>query len=616
MVNESANTLKFNDRQTIQLLIVKAVEQSDSGIFSPELISAANIAAYEARDNKAFLEKRKNFLFRHIPESIRRWNRLALLPEDWMPITLLISLIFGVISNYLGSTEQIHVIYNPLTFLILWNLFIYFILIFKKVFGIGRDLKSQLPSFSNIRFDEVHPPQKTRKSGSFLLNWFLGGIYKKIIYHKVSVDENASGFRNVKEILTSFWNSYKAIAGRTIVMRFKSLLNLAAIGFLVGALIGVYIRGFFFEYNMVWKSTFLSDIEKITTLLNIVLGSASILIEGQLITSEAVRELLKSEGTLAALWIHKLALTAFLFIFIPRAVLAYFYSVRAKQSLRGISIDEPYFQTLLSDTKKNLKDSIMNGVSGIFRKKIVELADEIAQFVVSEYFDKIVQPVLISFRNSGGKISGLNSKLEKSQKEFGPKLSEYLAECQQEFNLKIQDEINLFLGRKLDLKMAHSETQTTAEITTSNHISGTVASDVGDTIGTIITATVASAVATMSGGLGESLGIAIISGILGVSGPVGLLIGGVLALVAAGGVYKASREFVNEKIKDVSLPAIMISMALRDSKIEDAKRNTGEQVRQDIIAKFEPQIDSITAKIFETLSKRLDKSAPESDSFN
>ena len=129
-----------------------------------------------------------------------------------------------------------------------------------------------------------------------------------------------------------------------------------------------------------------------------------------------------------------------------------------------------------------------------------------------------------------------------------------------------------------------------------------IATDIGDTIGGTVVTTVALAAGTISGGIGKGLGIAIISGLLGVSGPVGLLIGGVITAVTLGGFYKLKREQISGMIKEIPLPAMVISMSLPDSKIEKTRKETYVHTEKEINKMLKPKIDEVTNIILKDIA--------------
>jgi hypothetical protein len=117
--------ISLHERDLIALLLVRAVEQHDPSFFTPEVLSESALAAVDASSDAELLEKRTSYLFLRLPKAMRAWARIALLPEDSLGLVILAAFLVGVFSNYLGPSGLVHVAYNPLAFLITWNVGIY-----------------------------------------------------------------------------------------------------------------------------------------------------------------------------------------------------------------------------------------------------------------------------------------------------------------------------------------------------------------------------------------------------------------------------------------------------------------------------------------------------------
>ncbi|RLD48719.1 MAG: hypothetical protein DRI88_02425, partial [Bacteroidetes bacterium] len=170
------------------------------------------------------------------------------------------------------------------------------------------------------------------------------------------------------------------------------------------------------------------------------------------------------------------------------------------------------------------------------------------------------------------------------------------------FQESVLTEINLFLGRKLDIDINTVSTYQPHSDEIDQRLPERLAADIGDTIGGTIVTTVALAAGSISGGIGKSLGIAIISGLLGISGPLGLLIGGLITAATLGGVYKLKRNQISGMIKDIPLPAIVISATLTDGKIEKARKETFTHTENEIKKMLAPKANEVTESILKDLT--------------
>jgi hypothetical protein len=118
----------IGERSLVKLLLVQAVENHDPSFFAPEVLSEAALAAVAARDDVELLEKRTTYLFLCLPSHIQALAGITRFPEDSLGVIVGIAFVVGAFSNFLGPTSHVHVAYNPLAFLTVWNLCVYCVL--------------------------------------------------------------------------------------------------------------------------------------------------------------------------------------------------------------------------------------------------------------------------------------------------------------------------------------------------------------------------------------------------------------------------------------------------------------------------------------------------------
>jgi hypothetical protein len=607
MPENLANKNKQSTREIriIKVLIVKAGEEESENLFTPIAVSAANIRAIGTKSNIEFIEKRAAYLFDLLPDALKYVTSISGLKSSWIKTILFISFITGLLSNYLGPTKSIHVVYNPLTILLSWNVLIYLFIATQSLWKIRlpKVPKIKLHTQNDTQPEGANNQDKHKKiSSNFFVNWIFGGLLKSLLQLKARYANKQTKVLILKKILPAFWNAYKDVAGKALALRFKSLTSFSSIGLVTGALLGIYLRGLFFKYNIVWESTFISEPETIRTFLNILFGPASLLYSGRFITTNDVMSLTEPLGTSAAPWIHIMAITTLLYVFVPRILLASFYAMKAKRSLRNINLAQPYFSENILKDRASLVELVREGLKEIISKKIDKTGKTISSFVIRDYFDKIIVPILISFREKGGKIKELEKSLFDSQQQFEPMLLNYLQEVQEDFKDSVLTEINLFLGRNLDIDIKTIGSYQPSSNKIDQQLPEEIANDIGDTISGTFVTTMALAVGSISGGIGKSLGIAIISGILGVSGPVGLLIGGIITAATLGGLYKMRRDKISGMIKDIPLPHVIASMTLSDSKIEKTREETYAHTENEIRKILDPKIDELTDSVLKDIT--------------
>lgn len=595
---------KLADVQVVKILAVKASEENSNKLLSEIAVSNANISAIGAKSDADFIAKRANYLFNLLPAPVKLLEKITQFPGNWIRLTALLSFITGLLSNYLGPSKIIHVVYNPLTILLAWSALIYLVMILKSFWHIRLPALHVIPAkVHSEKTNKINAPAKKKKKASnFIVNWIVGETYRGIIQLKTKFIDNSTKVTVLRKIIPAFMISYQEVAGRTLVLRFKSLLNASAVSLLAGALAGVYFRGLFFNYNIIWQSTFVTEPVTIRMILNVLFGPATLILDGSFVTEEMVQMVMRPEGTLAAPWIHRMAVTTLLFIFIPRTILSLIFMGKSNHTTKNIDINQSYFKETILKNRQSLLSVIRDGIREIVDKKIEKTAGSITDFVINDYFEKFIAPTLISFRNKGGKIRKLETDLFDSQQEFEPILSGYLNDTREDFRTSVLTEINLFLGRQFEIDISTSGTHQPQSDKTDEKLPKRLAEDIGDTIGGTIVTGVTLAAGAISGGLGKSLGIAILSGLLGVSGPIGLLIGSIIAMAALGGFYTMSRDRISDMIKDVHLPPVVIKMALSDAKIEKARQETFSHTHEEIIKILNPKIDEITDAILKEIA--------------
>ena len=599
---------KLHERDLVALLLVKAVEQGEPALLSREALSESALSAVEAGDDAALLAKRSAVLCLRLPRALRAWAHVGLLPEHSVGAVAVAAFLVGALSNYLGPAREVHVVYNPLAFLILWNLGGCALLAWR------RSGQSRAPGAPPAVVAAAPPPLSQPAPASAradsargrLLELALPGLW--LAWQRV-----ASGFRSgrveiaqLRKVGARFWPAYWSAAGGVVAARVRALVHLAAIALLLGALVGIYVRGVFFEYSAAWHSTFLSS-GSIALLLNALLGPACWLLDGALLGPDAVLPLLRPEGSPAAPWIHRLALTGVLVVALPRALLAALAARRASRLAAGIELDfsDPYFGDTLRAARLGVIHRVREGIAQAVRIEIAKFSASVAHFVQSRYFDQIAAPALIGFRNRGGRIADLESELAQQRARFESELEAQLRACEAEFRERVAIGVREVAGAELAQPPQAGALLAPGSLPVDSKLGGGVAASVGDALGMTAAAAAAAAVATLSGGIGKTLGIAIVSTLLHTTGPIGLLLGGVAAIATFGAAFALGRERVATAAKGWWIPAPIAALALRDAKLEAARAATYQQVDREVRSCLEPQAAATTEAVLRQLSLAL-----------
>jgi len=212
---------------------------------------------------------------------------------------LVLALIVGLSLSTLDGSRRINILAFPLIGLIAWNFFIYALLIAARVKR-SRATPSGTPWF-----------------GRFYERWIgarIDGLLKQ------SMRFNAP----LATALRRFTREWVQVEHPLLMERAQRLMHCAAALVAAGLVVGLYIRGIVLRYEAGWESTFLGP-EAVHALLAVLYGPGAIL-SGIGLPSisdvNALRWTGVSGGGEAASWIHLIALTAMLYIIVPRLLLA------------------------------------------------------------------------------------------------------------------------------------------------------------------------------------------------------------------------------------------------------------------------------------------------------
>ncbi len=338
-----AATTTDPEQQLARILLVQACEESD-----PEQRFLARrereAATRTARDASAAgpgapIEPRRFFAVRAEPlaglltrrhPAVRAALAMLRLPLPVLPV-LVGTAIAGFAADVLGSERRIHLLAFPLLGLLLWNAAVY------ALFALGPLISRREPAAGLA--------SAAARAVSWLAQRRLAG----------ATPEEA---RWLTRALGRFAAQWRAQAAPLLASRLRRLLHVGALGFALGVVGGMYVRGLAFEYRASWESTFL-EAPQVARLLGVVLGPAAVVLDALEPELQPTATAMLSEPNLAALrapdgdgpaatWIHLWALTAAAGIVLPRALLALRESRRARRLAAALAppLDEPYYLRL------------------------------------------------------------------------------------------------------------------------------------------------------------------------------------------------------------------------------------------------------------------------------
>jgi hypothetical protein len=611
--------------QAAEILLVRAIEESDSVPVSHEGRVDSLEAAGELDDEESWFARRAEFLLEHVFHPYASLLAIRDVLSPGLLTNLGIPFLLGLSSNYLGPRNQIHVLYNPIVFLLVWNLAAY------AVMGARRALWERLSSAAPelpTRPEETDGPRAAAK-GSIsrrsprrlgIVGWILRrtAAHLWIRVHR-GVAEGEQEARAFASVGRRFWKLWDASSRPLFVPSTRRILHVAAVGVALGAVAGMFARGLFFDYHVVWRSTFIHDPDTIGRLLGLLLGAGA-LIGGQSIPSAGdARALMAPEGMAAAPWIQIYALSIGLFVVLPRTALALLAGRQSRivGSQLDLHLEDPYYAEILAAAPKirQVREEIRTEA----RIECGKFAEAVAVFVAEQLYAGRIAPSVRDFRERGGRITDLEQEIREKSEAFQGELSSFLTRAQADFEQALSRAVQQRIGKSLSIPDASQEVcgtllQETRDGAVEN-TGGAVSSQIARPVAAAVTAGVATVAGTVSGGLGKTVGVALVATLFGTTGPVGFLIGAVVAAVAVVAAAWIGQNRVKEGVNRIRLPSRVLKMALPRKRLErllaDGHDRCRTSVRELMAQKLEPTTAELSDQIWNRVKPFVDPASQD-----
>lgn len=315
-----------------RLLLARACEEADPGgsFVSQSARDRAARAAHEAfgreptdsaEDAERYLSLRAEHLLgetvREHPALTALANTGAWVPPVWCFGALGVALGFGL--DALGTARGINLLAFPLLGILLWNVVV--IVVQGLSAALGRSAGGMPPWILRV--------------------WHA--IRQRAV-RTVSAGDAGFGVR----ASARFGALWLAAARALEMARVRLRLHVGATCFALGVVLAMYVGGFAFEYAATWESTFL-DAPGVHRFLGFVLGPASILLGLPIPDVAGIAQLRAPGSGDAAPWIHRWALTALLFVGVPRLALVAYEASRVGRLAGRLGVDlgaAPYARQL------------------------------------------------------------------------------------------------------------------------------------------------------------------------------------------------------------------------------------------------------------------------------
>jgi hypothetical protein len=592
--------------EAAEVLLVRAIEESRADALPPEARRAAAHAADALDEERAWLARRARFLLEREGHVYRPLLGLVGALRTRWP-WLLLPFALGLGTNYLGPSERIHVLRNPIAVLVVWNFAVYAVVGWRAL--ARRRHAPERPTAPEPARVEPAPPARRRPPAPGPLAHLLLGRALPALWlraHRVGSEghRRATDFAGVGR---RFWAHWLAAAEPWLWLRARQNLHLAAAALAVGAVLGMFVRGLFFDYAMVWQSTFVRDPEWVTGLLRVVLGPAALLLGRPLPTRADVDPLFTAEGAPAAPWIELWAAAALVYAIGPRVLLAAAAALRLRAAERRIELPlaDAYFAALLESARAVQVERISAAIHTDVRIECAKLSEAVAVFVAERLYDGELVPILARFRSEGGRIEALEDDLRGACERFEPELESHLPQLQRDFERALAAAIERTLGSRHDLKDLSSRALG-QEIGAVSHgsaarLGGSLGLSLSAAVGTAVSAAVALAAGTVSGGFGKALGAAILVTLLGTSGPVGFAVGALGGLVVAAAGFALGRDSLSSGVRRIALPGALVRLALPSGRFERLVADGRAQCRRSVKELVDDQLTPLVPRIAERI---------------
>ena len=311
----------LSQSQLQMILAVRALEEARPDAPSRELRKLAGSEAGDPTERDPWLARRAAYILERLPQKYRSLADIQV-PPRWLALPFaLVAFGFGVATNTLGPTGKIHAFYNPTTLIIVWNL-IAVALIAARHFV----------------------PQRVSGELSDGFAAFLALAARGWRRAQELEDAVGSDF----EIRAALIREHQKVFSEAIVARSAALLGAGSLAFTGGVLVGMYLRGVAFGYNVVWQSTLVQTPAAALDWLEVLFFPARWLAPGSFPDLATVAQLATPDGTPAGPWIHCFAVTALAYALLPRLALLVWQQWRAQRAVARaqLELSEPYFEQL------------------------------------------------------------------------------------------------------------------------------------------------------------------------------------------------------------------------------------------------------------------------------
>jgi hypothetical protein len=273
----------------------------------------------------------------------------------------------------------------------------------------------------------------------------------------------------------------------------------------------------------------------------------------------------------------------------------------------GLSILPALKQKLRKD-RQVLKDDLPIFCEKKIRPWIKEKTEAIASALVGEItsslFDAIIKPILMEFRESGGSVASLKNRISSEAKAFEPDLRRIVEGRMSILTTGLADQLTRLVtewfatyGLSIGDDRVNREAGVSMEIDGRTPLVPDLYAGILDSIRWFIVGIVAWIGGAICGGAGTALIV---------SGPVGWIIGAILATVIAFLSLRYGFKRAKELAETWEAPALLIKQVLTESKIDKTRNEFQSHLKTMLLEKLEKLESDFEACVHELTETQIE----------
>ncbi len=253
--------------------------------------------------------------------------------------------------------------------------------------------------------------------------------------------------------------------------------------------------------------------------------------------------------------------------------------------------------------RADLPTFISETLNPLVKKRVDDVAKAIANAVTSELFDQKLRPVLVGFRDKGGKIAALKKQIASAASAFEPRLIEIIEEKMNGLSVALHEDVTEVVTKWFDeygLAAPDGSVEVSRSSTKGPDVLETmpdIYSDIFNTVAAFSTFLIAAVVSSVSGGGGMALIM---------SGPIGLIIGALIGLVVGAIVMFKGAEKATEMAEEWDVPGWIRKRVLKDKKIVKIRDDFLKDVQAKVEAEFEPMKKALDKQVRLQVEEEID----------